>query len=404
MKFTVKTVLQRSPRLGELSQIPGKPDIKLETPLVLLHTQAGHVPHITHEVLKMVTQEPQILQIPVVSMHKYQEAIKSFSHPVADFIGSKNSLTCLTLHDVSDIMKPGHHIKEKVPVFTRNGKVLYDSDKYMDMVEHCQPNMYVLLSDSDTNETSAPKRIAKALDNTVAFVKQCLERHKKCEALKDSLVIAPIAGAYCVKSRQKCLNLLKPYEESFHGYLIDGLHNNGPQVEFIPFKDIKPIVDTIVEAMPEEKLLAIQGCWNPVNIIKLVKAGVDLFDTSYCRILTERSSVMIFAIDPQDTCNIYELNLREEQFSEDLEPLKPNCECLVCMNYTRAYIHHLLTVQELLGPILIMIHNTHHMLKFFNKIRESIKDGTLDELEWRVQKQFDDFQSKFEQKVRSATV
>ncbi|XP_066260209.1 queuine tRNA-ribosyltransferase accessory subunit 2 [Euwallacea similis] len=362
MKFTVKTLLHRSPRLGELNQISGKPDISLETPLALLHTQSGHVPHITHEVLKLVTQKPQILQIPVVSMHNYQDAIHHYNGRLSEFIGSRDSLTCLTLHDPSNLMKQGHHIKDKVPVFTKR--------------------------DGDTNVGSPNKRVSKAVENTVVFVEQCIEKFKNSEALKNAFVIAPIAGGYSLKSRQKCIEQLSKHDQHFQGYLIDGLHNNGAEVEFIPLHEVKPVIEHIVEQLPPHKLRAVQGCWSPLNIISMVNCGIDIFDTSYCRILTERSAALVFSINHNEISEAYEINLRQNKYAEEFQPVLKHCECVTCTSYTRGYIHHLLTVQELLGSVLIMIHNVHHMLRFFEKIRECLKDGNLSELEKRIEAQF----------------
>lgn len=80
-----------------------------------------------------------------------------------------------------------------------------------------------------------------------------------------------------------------------------------------------------------------------------------------------------------------------------------------CKNYSRAYIHHLLTVQELLGPILIMVyveiflpllyfnyiffsHNIHHYLRFFQQIRQCVKEDKLNDLELIVAKQFKNYE------------
>jgi queuine tRNA-ribosyltransferase subunit QTRTD1 len=107
--------------------------------------------------------------------------------------------------------------------------------------------------------------------------------------------------------------------------------------------------------LPVEKLRVVQGCWNPVNVINLVELGIDLFDTSYCHILTERSAAMTFAIETTDQTNTYEINLRDAKYVDDIQPILIGCDCLSCTKYSRAYIHHLLSVHELLGPILVMM-------------------------------------------------
>nr|CAH7718603.1 unnamed protein product [Callosobruchus chinensis] len=396
MKFFVRGSQKRGPRLGALRCIENNSsDIEIETPVVLLHTQGGHIPHITHEVFKLVSKEPQILQIPLVSMQNFKDTMTYYNGTISEFIGSKNSLTCLTLHDPSNLTKQGHHIKDKIPIWTKRGKVLYDADMYMDVVESFKPDMYYLLSDADTNKTSSQKRISKAVEQTIVFNRQCLERHEKSEILKKMFVMAPVAGGYCLKSREHCINrsLLENTNE-VNGFLIDGLHNNGPEVEFLPYEEIKSTVQLIIEKLPPEKLYSVQGCWNPLNVIKLVQCGVDMFDTSYCHILTERSAAMTFQIEASDEANDYEINLRHPSFAEDFTAIINNCECLACRKYTRAYIHHLLTVQELLAPVLIMIHNIHHYLKFFKKIRNCIANETLDNFENHIARQYQKYQQK----------
>ncbi|XP_023014371.2 queuine tRNA-ribosyltransferase accessory subunit 2 [Leptinotarsa decemlineata] len=393
MKFSIRTPRHRAPRLGVL-KIENKPDLEMETPLVLLHTQGGHIPHVTHEVFKLVSTEPQILQIPLVSMHCFQETSQYYNGTISEFIGSKNSLTCLTLQDPSNLTKQGHHIKDKIPIWTKQGKVLYDSEMYMNIVESFKPDMYYLLSDGDTNMTSSQKRVSKAVENTITFSKQCLERHRKSDILKDMFVMAPIAGGYCLNSREKCIKAIMKDQDVLDGFLIDGLHNNGPEVEFLPFNELKPVVSYVIDKLPPEKLVSVQGCWNPLNVLKLVQEGVDVFDTSYCRILTERSAALTFSIDGDEESDSYEMNLRQSKFAEDFDPIIATCECLACKKYSRGYIHHLLTVQELLAPVLLMIHNIHHYLRFFKKIRECIANDTLSELEYRISEQYKSHQDK----------
>ncbi|KAJ8974602.1 hypothetical protein NQ317_019347 [Molorchus minor] len=378
MKFIVRNSKNRAPRLGLLKNIEGKTDVEIETPVVLLHTQGGHIPHVTHEVFKLVSKEPQILQIPLVSMHNFQETMQYYNGTISEFIGSKDSLTCLTLQDPSNLTKQGHHVKEKIPIWTKKGKVLYDSEMYMNIVESFKPDMYYLLSDGDTNKSSAPKRISK----------------RKSDVLKKTFVMAPIAGGYCLKSRERCIEAVLANESDVGGFLIDGLHNNGPEVEFLPFVEVKDVVEHVIKKLPPEKLCSVQGCWNPVSVLKLVQLGVDMFDTSYCRILTERSAAMTFPIDSIEETDNFEINLRQPKYVDDFTPIMYSCQCLACSKYSRGYIHHLLTVQELLAPVLIMIHNIHHYLRFFKKIRECIRNNSLSDFENKISEQYKNHQEK----------
>lgn len=164
-----------------------------------------------------------------------------------DFLGNKDSITCLTLFDPAYLNAQKNHFKHQVSIWTRHGKVLFDADSYMNVIESLKPHMYYSLSDGDTNRGTSAKRLLKSTENTIRFYKKCLERHRQSDVLKESFLIAPIVGGYCVKSREECLKVVLQDCKNVSGYLIDGLHNNGPEVELIPFDDIRNIVEfTIV--------------------------------------------------------------------------------------------------------------------------------------------------------------
>ncbi len=62
-------------------------------------------------------------------------------------------------------------------------------------------------------------------------------------------------------------------------------------------------------------------------------------------------------------------------YKDDLSPISDSCNCLACQHHTRAYIHHLLTTNELLGPILLTMHNLRCYEVFFRDIIMSIEEG-----------------------------
>lgn len=387
MKFILEGLTKCVPRIGALKEIEAHPGLSIETPMAMLYTRGGSIPHITHEVFKIISKEPQIIQIPMVSTYHYQEVMEEYDGNISEFVGLKDCLTCVSVQDPGDLTQPGHHAKDHIPLWTRSGKVLLNAEQYMNTVEAFKPDMYYFLSDGDTNAKSATKRISKSVENTVNFFKICLDRHRKSEVLKNSFVLSAIAGGYCTKARKKCINEVTK-DDIIKGVLIDGLHNNGPEVEFIAFEEPKSIVEFIVNYLPEDKMRVVQGCWNPVVILKLVRMGIDVFDTSYCNLVTERSSALTFNFDNVSETQQYEINLRQNQFADDFKPIIENCACLACRKHTKAYIHHLVTVQELLGPLLLTIHNNYHFMKFFEKIREAIRNDTLKDLEDVVERQF----------------
>ena len=69
------------------------------------------------------------------------------------------------------------------------------------------------------------------------------------------------------------------------------------------------------------------------------------------------------------------MNLRNAKYKEDFTPLDPQCTCPVCTQYTRAYLRHLVMQKEMLGGILLSIHNLHFLIDLMAKAREAVLDG-----------------------------
>lgn len=264
------------------------------------------------------------------------------------------------------------------------------------MIETFKPDIYFTLSDGDTNISSPKKRISKAVDRTIQFFDLCIQRHKKSEVLKNKLLLAGIAGGYSLLEREKCIaKLLKDdYKEIVGGYLIDGIHNNGPELELLNFEEIRPVIEHTIELLPKEKIRAVHGCWNPLAIMDMVMLGIDIFDSSFPYIVTERSAALTFNCLPNSEIKEkFEINLRDASHSSSFEPLYSNCECLACRKHTRAYIYHLLNVQELLGTVLLTIHNLHHYLSFFKHIRNAIQNDNLMVMHCWIKNQYAEYQT-----------
>jgi len=80
-----------------------------------------------------------------------------------------------------------------------------------------------------------------------------------------------------------------------------------------------------------------------------------------------------------DKKNKFRLNITNATFTKDSKPIDDKCSCLTCKNYSRAYLHHLFTTDELTGMRLATIHNIHFMLELMNKTRQAIKNNKFSE-------------------------
>jgi queuine tRNA-ribosyltransferase len=126
------------------------------------------------------------------------------------------------------------------------------------------------------------------------------------------------------------------------------------------------------------------GVGNPTTLLEAVALGVDMFDC----VLPTRTARLGTAFSSEGR-----LNLKNARFTRDFGPLDPACTCPTCAGYTRAYLRHLVNTKEMLGAILLTIHNLHYLLELMREARASLEQGTYGEFlrAWRSSPASDDF-------------
>ena len=110
------------------------------------------------------------------------------------------------------------------------------------------------------------------------------------------------------------------------------------------------------------------GVGRPDDIVGSVLRGVDMFDC----VMPTRSGRTGQAFTCRGTVNI-----RNARHIDDPRPLDEHCGCLACTRYGRAYLHHLFRNEEMLGPILLTMHNLKYYQDLMRGLRQAIETGTL---------------------------
>ncbi len=153
----------------------------------------------------------------------------------------------------------------------------------------------------------------------------------------------------------------------FDGMAIGGLSVGEPKEKMYEVLSYHPA------QLPKDKIRYLMGVGTPQDIVEAVYRGVDLFDC----VMPTRSGRFGRAFVGGEKPYI---NIRNAVHGRDLEPLDPECGCLCCRNYSRAYIHHLFRVEEMLGPQLLSIHNLVHYLDLIKSIQRAIREGRYEEM------------------------
>ena len=129
-------------------------------------------------------------------------------------------------------------------------------------------------------------------------------------------------------------------------------------------------IDAVEPYMPKDKPRYLMGVGTPVNILEAVHRGVDFFDC----VMPSRNARHGNLFTWQG-----KLTLKNEKFKEDSGPISEGCTCPACRSYSRAYIRHLLKVDEILGMRLCVLHNLHFYNELMQKIRDALDEGNFEE-------------------------
>ena len=134
------------------------------------------------------------------------------------------------------------------------------------------------------------------------------------------------------------------------------------------------VVKYTASKLKNKKPVHILGIGDPLDIWNLVKDGIDTFDCVSPTRLARHGTALIRK-------KLEKLNIKNNKFKNDLNPIDFLCKCKTCLNYSRSYLHHLFKAQELLGYQLITVHNIYFMNNLMKYIRQAIENDNLDEAE-----------------------
>lgn len=150
----------------------------------------------------------------------------------------------------------------------------------------------------------------------------------------------------------------------FDGYAIGGLAVGEGQEQMFEVLDYAP------DCLPQDKPRYLMGVGRPDDIVGAVLRGVDMFDC----VMPTRSGRTAQGFTKYGT-----INIRNSRHKEDHRPLEEGCNCPLCSNYSRAYLHHLQKANEILAVMLLTWHNINYYQRLMAGLREAIENNRLEE-------------------------
>ena len=148
----------------------------------------------------------------------------------------------------------------------------------------------------------------------------------------------------------------------FDGYAVGGLAvGEGQQQMFA-------MLDVTLPLLPAGRPRYLMGVGRPADIVGAVRRGIDMFDC----VLPTRGGRTAQAFTRRG-----ELNMRNARHRDDPRPIDERCGCPACKHHSRAYLHHLIRSEEILGAMLLTWHNLHYYQDLMRGLRGAIETGSL---------------------------
>nr|AUG32492.1 Queuine tRNA-ribosyltransferase [Paulinella longichromatophora] len=197
-----------------------------------------------------------------------------------------------------------------------------------------------------------------ACERTHRWLERCISTHNN----KNQALFGIVQGGCFLDLRQKSVQTVA--DLGLYGNAIGGVSVGEPVHE------IHRIIRQVTPLLPKEKPRYLMGIGTLPEMKIAVASGIDLFDC----VLPTRLGRHGTALVKGDRWN-----LRNARFRQDYAPLDENCPCPACKHLSRAYLHHLVHSDELLGVTLLSLHNLTVLIRFTTAMGEAIRDGCFSE-------------------------
>lgn len=201
----------------------------------------------------------------------------------------------------------------------------------------------------------------KEIETSLDLSLQWAYRSRESKKNPNQALFGVIHGGVYVDLRERSLKEMMKID--FDGYALGGLSVG---------EDAKTMLDVVrhmASQMPDDRPRYLMGVGTPEDILEAVCQGIDLFD---CVLPTRNArNGGLFT-------SFGKMNISNQCYKEDPNPIDPECDCYTCKHYSRAYLRHLFMSQEILSARLNTLHNLFFYVRFMRQLREAIRAGGLE--------------------------
>ncbi|MFQ6071193.1 MAG: tRNA guanosine(34) transglycosylase Tgt [Methanosarcinales archaeon] len=235
----------------------------------------------------------------------------------------------------------------------RDGKkYYYTPEKCMEVHKALGSDVAMILDDCPRYGSNY-SFVVESLKRTINWTKRAIKVHNS----DNQLVFAILQGGTFYNLRKECIEAIKNIE--LDGYGIGGLSLGEPK------EIMYEVLQYTMKMVPKDKPIYLMGVGSPVELLESIDLGIDIFDSVFPTRNARHKSAFT---------NDGSISLRKEIFSSDFTPIEEECKCYTCINYTKAYLHHLFKEYELLVMRLVSIHNIYFIQNLVKNARHAIME------------------------------
>ncbi|KAI9802388.1 MAG: hypothetical protein M1833_001894 [Piccolia ochrophora] len=370
------------PRLGRLTCQGRNP---MQTPHYVATTSRGVVPHVSPDVVKRHTAVRSVQ----IALEDFVEKAPKESPPIYDLARSgpnsslrnftafgQDPIVVLTARRLPPVACPSSNTETSISISTSVGFRQLGVEDYVSAASKLQPDIVVGLADLVTDRKTSVQRRGKMGDRTSKWLRLLSDslrdrRSSSTDALSStSVIFAPVLP-------------IDPTEQAY--YLEDVSHELLDHIAGIVTYD-GPSLAALPTDLKHLPTLALEDFTDPHQVLDRVAIGVDMISATFVGAATDQGVALDFSfhssLDEPDSSRIVLKPLGQDMWlakhAIDGSPLHPTCQCYTCRKHHKAYLQHLLGAKEMLGWVLLQLHNLQVLDEFFLAVRQSIDDGTFE--------------------------
>ena len=244
-----------------------------------------------------------------------------------------------------------------------NGDKLFLTPEVSMQVQHVLNSDIVMQFDECTpfetqGHITTEKEARSSMALSLRWAARSAAEHARLE--NTNALFGIVQGGMFENLREESLNALVDLD--LPGYAVGGVSVGEPKEEMLRIMANTP------HRLPAHKPRYLMGVGTPEDLVAGVQAGVDMFD---CVMPTRN------ARNGHLFTRFGDLKIRNARHKTDEQPPDISCTCHTCLNFSRAYLHHLDRCSEMLGPMLASIHNLHYYVILMREVREALATGTF---------------------------